>query len=342
MPIIFDAPVTPDALTGFVREVPTPASQILSNILPNQIIDKAEVDLAELTRTNRTARFRAWDARLHVSERDVTVTRKAKLPPLSTSISVGELERLQLEYARLGGSSQTAMINAIYDDATNLTGEVYNRMEQARGDVLVDGKFTLTNEGGLTMEADFGVPVGHFVTAGTVWSNAAASIITDLTGWQQTYVDANGTSPDGMLISTTILNAMLRNTEIRTLSASLAGAPGLVTRPALEAALAAFGLPPIAYVYDAAVDVDGTTTKIIPVDRVVFFSQGLGRTVWGVTATALELVNSNHAEIGFSEAAGTVGVVIKEGPPFRQFTFVDAVGMPVLDNPKRLFVADVL
>jgi hypothetical protein len=36
-----------------------------------------------------------------------------------------------------------------------------------------------------------------------------------------------------------------------------------------------------------------------------------------------------------------VGVVVKEGPPFRQFTFVDAVAMPVLNNPKLLMVADV-
>jgi len=35
------------------------------------------------------------------------------------------------------------------------------RMEQARGDVLMDGKFTLSGEGGLTMEADFGVPAGN-------------------------------------------------------------------------------------------------------------------------------------------------------------------------------------
>jgi hypothetical protein len=34
-------------------------------------------------------------------------------------------------------------------------------------------------------------------------------------------------------------------------------------------------------------------------------------------------------------------VVIKDGPPFREETFVDAVGMPILANPKRLLVADV-
>ena len=36
-------------------------------------------------------------------------------------------------------------------------------MELARGDVLTDGKFTLNGEGGLILEADFGVPGGTSV-----------------------------------------------------------------------------------------------------------------------------------------------------------------------------------
>ena len=98
MAIVFDGPVTPDALTTFVREVPTPADQVLNLILPDRTLNRNTVDLQELTRVNRTARFRAFDARLHVSERDSTVTKQVKLPPLSSSVSVGEFERLQLRH----------------------------------------------------------------------------------------------------------------------------------------------------------------------------------------------------------------------------------------------------
>jgi hypothetical protein len=92
------------------------------------------------------------------------------------------------------------------------------------------------------------------------------------------------------------------------------------------------------------VDVDGVSTRVIPADRVLFVPpnvEDLGYTAWGVSATALELVNSSHVDLSFSQAPGIVGVVIKEGPPFREYTFVDAVGMPVLANPKLLMVADV-
>jgi hypothetical protein len=342
MAIVFDGPVTPDALTAFVRDVPSPQDQVLNLILPDRVLNKNTIDLSELTRTNRTARFRAFDARLHVSERDVSSTKQVKLPPLSSSVSVGEFERLQLEFARLGGTNNSAIVNAIYDDATNLTREVRARMEQARGDVLTDGKFTLAGEGNLTMEADFGVPGNHIVAPGTLWSTVAtATIIQNLTDWVNIYIATNGSRPIGMVVSTRILNYMLQNAEIRTLAASMSGTPGLVGRNVLDAALSNFGLPPIVLVYDSVVDVDTVTTKVIPDDRVIMFGADVGYTAWGITATSLELAQAAETDLSFEDAPGIVGVVIKEGPPFRQFTYVDAVGMPVLENPRRLLVADV-
>lgn len=345
MAIVFDGPVTPDALTTFVREVPTPADQVLNTLLPDRYFTKNSIEVQEITRTNRTARFRAYDARLHVSQRDTATLKSVKLPPLSTSLSMGELERLQLEFARTGGTNQSAIVDAIYDDATNLTREVQARMEQARGDVLVDGKFTLTGEGGLTMEADYGVPASHIVAPGTLWSSVGtATIIANISAWVDVYVATNGFPPGGMVVSRQVLNYMLQNAELRSLAASLSGTPALITRQTVDNALAAYSLPPIVMVYDTVVDVDGVSTRVIPADRVIFAPPNvadLGYTAWGVSATALELVGSSEVDMSFEEAPGIVGVVEKMGPPYREFTFVDAVGMPVLANPRLLMVADV-
>lgn len=345
MTIVFDGPVTPEALTTFVREVPTPADQVLDRLLPNKYFNSNTIDFQTITRTNRTARFRAFDGRLHVSNRDTSTTSQVKLPPVSTSNSMGELERLQLEFARNGGGNNAAVVNAIYDDATNLTREVLTRMEQARGDVLTDGKFTLTGEGGLYMEADYSVPANHIVSPGIPWSTvASATIIANETSWVNTYVATNGFAPGGQVMSRTTLNYMLQNAEFRTLLASVVGTPGLITRQALDTLLQAYGLPPLLFIYDTLVDVDGTSTRVIAEDKVLFVPPNptdLGYTAWGVSATALELVNSNEVDLSFEEATGIVGVVVKEGPPFRQFTLVDAVGMPVLAQPKLLMVADV-
>lgn len=345
MAIVFDAVVTPDALTAFVREAPTPADQVLNRLLPDRTIPDRVVKFDELVRTNRTAKFRAWDARIPMSKRDVITTRQAEMPPLSVRNMIGEQERLQLEALRLGGTNEAPLVNAIYDDAAVLVGEVRNRMELARGDVLTDGKFTLTNENGLTLEADFGIPGTHLVAPATPWSTTAtATIIANVSAWRDVYIATNGFAPGGMVTSTRVLNYMLQNAELRTLAASLAGTPGIITRNGLDAALGAYSLPPILFIYDTVVDVDGVTTRTIPDDRVLFVPPNpadLGFTAWGVTATALELVNSAAVDFSFTDAPGIVGVVEKSGPPYRQETFVDAVGMPILSQPKRLLVADV-
>lgn len=349
MAIVFDGPVIPDDLIEFTRQVPLPAElgDGLESVLPNRYLDTNRVDYGTVTQTGRVARFRMFDGPLHAAQRDIASTNTVKLPPVSDSIGVGELERLELEFARTGGTNVAAIVNAIYDDATNLTRNVQRRMALARGDVLTDGKFTMmTSEGGL--EADFSLPGANIVTANTLWSDHVnADPVTDITTWVQAYITTigNGFRPAGLLPTQVALNNLLLNQNIRNLFSSLVGAPSRVSPAQLNSALSDFGLPPILTPYDAQVDVDGTTTRITPVNKVFLIppdpENNLGFTAWGVSATALELVNSAESDLSFEDAPGIVGVVIKDGPPFRQTTFVDAVGMPVLTNPRALMVATV-
>lgn len=346
MAIVFDGPVAPDAITTFVRTVPTTTGFVLDQLLPNRYFDDNEIDFEELTRTNRVARFRTYDGRLHVSTRDTASTSKVKLPPLSTSLSKGEYERLQLEFSRTAGTNNSALIRAIYNDAENLTREILNRMELAKGDVLTDFKLTMMGEAGepAGLEADYGAPAGHLVAPAILWSDTTnATILTNLVAWNDVYVEDNGGPAGAAWTSNRVSRLMQRNKEIiDAVHGSTAGRTR-VTVGELNALLESEGLPGVR-TYDAKVDVDGTTTSVIPDDRFLLTPAdgSLGYTAWGISATALELVNSNLAELAFEEAPGIVGVVEKNGPPYREFTFVDAVGMPVIANPRALMVADVL
>lgn len=346
MPIVFDGPVTPDALTTFVRQVPLPTQLTLNQFLPDRFFNNNRLDVAELTVTGRTARFRAYDANLHVAQRDTATIKTVKLPPLSDSIGVGELERLQMEFARTAGTNMGALANAIYNDAENLTRNVQRRMELARGDVLLDGKFTLAGEGGLVLEADYGVPAGNLVApAGALWSaTATADPLTDLNTWVTAYIALNGYAPGGMIINRTILNYLIANTVIRQAMGSLLGNAALLTRPMLDQALDARALPPILSVYDTQVSVDGVSTRVLPANKVILLPgdpSQLGYTAWGVSATALELVGSSASDMSFENAPGIVGVVDKDGPPYREMTYVDSVGMPVIENARALMIATV-
>jgi hypothetical protein len=350
MAIVYDGPVLPDDLTVFVREVPLPNLIWLHNLLPDRQVQTNRVDVGTLTKTGRTAKFRAYDAQVHRGQRDVATLTTVKLPPLSDSLSMGELERLQIEFARTGGTNQAAFLDAIYNDAQNLTENVQRRMELARGDVLTDGKFTLAGEGGLTMEADYGLPSGNLVTAGTLWSTLTADIISDLTGWVRTYRNLNGYSPVGMTIDFDVLMNMQRNTTLKAQYATAVASVsnmGMLSRDQVNMSLQTFGLPPILQVYDSQVDVDGTATRVVPDGKVIFTppdpGTNLGYTAWGLSATSLELVNDTRSDLTFEDAPGIVGIVDKsDAPPFRQTTFVDAVGMPVIENPNALMVATVL
>jgi hypothetical protein len=343
--INFDAPVEIDALTTFVRQVPTGAGRRLLDLFPRRDLPTNTVDFAEIVATNRTAKYRSWDGRLSVSARDVGTEKRVKLAPLSDSLSMGEYERLQLEFARFGGTNQQALANAIYNDGQQLTNNVLNRLELAWGDVLTDGKLTI-NENGLQSEADFGVPANQIITAGTAWTTiATAPALSNLLAWYDIYVTTNGNPPPGgILTSQRVIRLMCQNAEIINAIKGAAATVSRVTLTELNDLLSANGLPTLLAPLDENLDVDGSTVRVVADDKLMFLPQNigdLGFTAYGVTATALELVNSSEVDFSFEDAPGIVGVVEKVGPPYRQFTFVDACAMPILQNARRLLIADV-
>lgn len=346
--MIVDEYIEPAVLTGFVREVPYPYQLILNQFLPDRNIGDIEAAFDQVTRTNRAAQFRAWDTETPIGQRDSFQRSKVKLPPLGQKTPIGEYERLTLERIRTGGDNRGGYVQAIYDDAELNTRAVYNRMELARGDVLADGKFTLTGENGLTIEADFGLPVGHSVTAGTLWSDAAnAAPLQELKAWTEFYLDANGERPGTILTSTQVVNNLLLAGEIRDLfyrGDAVTGGPNLLTMAQLNTVLSAYGMPEIV-TYDTKIEVEGVNTRVLPQDKVIMLPAdraSLGFTAWGITAEALELAGGQNPALAFQDLPGLVGVVLREGDPVRVWTKVGAVGMPMLSNPRKLFVADVL
>lgn len=344
MAIVYDAPVTPDDLTAFIREAPTPADFALSASFPVRTEDDNTVDFgAEVVRRNRTARFRSYDGRIHVSERDVGSGKRVKLPPLSSSLTRGEYERLQVEFARTGGTNTAALVNAIYNDAEQLIREIRARMELAWGDVLTDGVLSIS-DGDFQATADYGVPSAHKVVAGTAWTNTAAPALTNLLSWHDTYIATRGARAGATRTSNRTLQLLLRNTEVINAVHGAAAGRTMVTLLDLNSLLVSLGLPPLVPTYDTKVDVDDTDVMVVPDDRLLFTPASLadlGYTCFGVTATALELVGSGQSDLSFADAPGVVGVIDKSGPPYREQTLVDAVGMPILTDARALFIAEV-
>lgn len=345
MSIFWDAPVEPDDITAFMREVPTPLEFSLLNAFSRDEKEDNTIDFAEIVRTNRTARYRSWDGRVHVSQRNTGSDGRIKMIPLSSSLETGEYERLQKEFAKTGGTRTKALENAIYNDSTQLTLEVLARLEQAWGQVLCTGKLTIA-ENGLASEADFGVPANQNVAAGTAWTNTAtATVLTNIRNWVDVYLANNGKAPGRM--KTSLANLRLAQTNKEVIDAVYGSTAGRtrVTVNELNDVLASDGLPTFDAPVETSVDVDGSTVRVFADDKVAFLPENLdelGKTAFGITATAMEMVGNDNSELSFEEAPGIVGVVVKEsGVPFRQYTYVDAVAMPYLGNARRLMIADV-
>lgn len=344
MPIIYDAPVSPVDLTVFTRQVPVPANLVLSSIFPTVLKQTTKVSFGEITKTNRTARFRAPDGRIHVADRDGYSDKTVNMIPLSDSRNQGEYERLQREMARLGGTNTQALESAIYDDAQDLTTYALNRIELALGDVLTDGIFTPAELPGVAI--DFGVPGGNILTAGTSWATSAtADGFSDLLAACDAYEALNGFRPGFVLASRQSQRQLVTQTKVIN---AVRGAQTGVTRVSMADLAGIFGdngIPTDWRTVETNLDVDGTTTRVLPADKVILGPpnpEDLLEFQMGLSATALELVNSREADLSFADGPGLVGVVIKDGPPFRQFTYVDGIGLPVLKDARKLMVLDVI
>lgn len=345
MAIVYDGPVSPDALTTFIRKVPVESALALVNLFPTRYFQTNRIDWAEFVKTNRTASYRSFDGTIHVSSRDAGSGKYVELLPFSDSLNQGEYETIAVEIARLGGTNKAAQVNAAYNDAERLVGTMHNRQELAWGDVLTDGKLTI-NEGGFSGEADYGVPANQITApAGALWTDHATSVpLTDLDAWQEIRI-ANGYGRAAkMLMGRARIGDLRRNKQVIDAVYGATAGKTSVSLAELNTLLDSEQLPVVLPSYDTSLNVEGANTRVFAADKVALLPESLadlGFFAFGLSATALELAKSNQAEMTFGEASGIVGVVEKVGPPYREFTFVDAVGMPILTNAGLLTVADV-
>lgn len=345
MALFLDGPVPLEDVITYVQGVPLPSTNQLTAAFPTRTYATDEVDFATITSTNRLAQFRTWDGNFWVAPRDTGVEKRVKLAPLGGKLGEGEYERRQKEFARYGGTIQSILVDAVYDDLTNLTRYVQNRVEMAWGDVLSDGIFTIA-ENGINQQVDFGIPAGQKVTAGTLWSSTStATPLTDLLAWYDVYRAANGMGPGRFLCSLTTARQLMSNTSlINAIKGAQTGATQ-VTLAEISGLFASYGLPAISMdsVYDSFFQNDaGSTVRPIAANKFLFLPDDLGSlgfTAWGTPTTVMEL-NANNVQV--QTAAGIIGVIDREShPPYQKSVYVDAVAMPVLADPRKVLVATV-
>lgn len=290
--------------------------------------------------TRRVAPYRAFDAESPIGARPGVETRSGALPPISEKLPLTEGEQLELD--ALYRNMDRALVNQLFDDAATEARAVAGRLELARGEVLSTGSITIA-ENGLDLDAvDFGVPASHIAASAAAHDDPATDVLGDLFDWRQEYIDTNGFAPGRILTTSAVRIGWGRNEGFRQLAGSILGTPSRVSTPQVNAVFEEYDLPPITTYDRKAVGTDGVERRIIPEGTVIFLppeGERLGNTQLGVTAEARRLAQARA--IANEDLSGMTAVTMVSDDPVTMWTKVSALGLPIIDNPDALFIADV-
>lgn len=349
--ILFDAPVAPDELTNYLNTyVPAPPRNTLTGLARVNYTPDDKVRWGSITRRNRMAKYRAFDGHIHRTSRDMAAESYVNLPPFSNSLMTGEYETLVKEFARMKGGNTALLADAIYNDGELLTQSMWNRVEMGLGQALL-GAFTV-DENETMFEVDYAVPGDNRITANVLWSDPAALIADDLRALRAQFIASAGVAPGRIVTTERVLGTILRNPQVVAEAIGTQTGRARITRAELTAWLDAESIPVDVTLVEGVMynDETGLDERVFPDNVLVMTPTVLGDVLqftFGLSASALKLVRSNRTTLTIDGDGGgieprIVGMVIEDGPPYREFTYTDAVGLPILSRPKDVVIGTVL
>ncbi|MEU9703116.1 major capsid protein [Streptomyces sp. NPDC047981] len=341
--------INPTEINAFVREIQTPADYLLTqSVIPERTVQSVKWQTRGSRRRVAAATYRAWDAQTRVATRKIERwATEGKLLPLGQKYIIGELETI-LENVQRGMDSQD-LVDSIYQDAAAHVESIKHRMELAAGDLLIDGKFTLTGENGLTLEADHKVPAANMPTAPTAWTDPTADMLGDEMRWIEVLRKSGAPMPTRALTSYKTMALLMGNDSYRAAyygSVNSANTiPTAVLAPnEVNVVRGRYNLPPIVD-YDVTIPLEsGSDVRVLPEN--MFFllppdARQMGETQYGLTAEGMVLSSGGNPSIDREEAPGIIVTSGYQDDPVQVWTKGAAAAMPVMYTPDIHIAATV-
>ncbi|MEV4557180.1 major capsid protein [Kitasatospora sp. NPDC049285] len=339
--------ITVNDLTTFARSIQTPDDYFLTrSVLAETHVNEVMWRIKSTSRRRNAAKYRSFSASVPFATRKVaqTVT-QGLFPPLGEKLLVDEQELILQEQAR--GADQERLIETMYDDVEQHVGAIKDRLELAAGDLLVDGKLTLA-ENGLVTEADFQVPAANLPVAAKVWSDPTSDPLADELRWIELLRSTGRPLPEIALTSYKAQTYLAGNAAYRAAYyGSVVGSstPTATLTPTEVASVRArYNLPQIV-TYDVQIDVDDVATRVLPENRWILLPPNrdrFGQTQYGTTAQALALSRGSNPQIVREDAPGIVVTRGAQDDPVQIWTAGHAAAMPVLYTADAYVCATVL
>lgn len=325
MPAIYaDAEIDPIELVGFARTAldADQSTQALGAWFPNQLVDDVQFSIDQVPSAQMTiAEYRAPNTEGKIADRfyDV-VTKTGQIPPMTEVDIMREYDRL-----RVRNNPGNAILEQTFENVAARVRACSARINLARGETLENASMTI-NEGGVQATIDWGRDPSHEYTLGTLWTNTAATGLTDLFDAVETYIDTNGYAPGGIICSTKVRNDFRQLDQVL----NAVGATGdRATVSELDELMADQDLPPF-IINDEKYVTSAGDQRVISDQKFILGpppSVSIGRTVYGVAAEADDL-----GLVG-AEAPGIVAQAWRTTNPTSIATLATAWTVPVLAVP---------
>jgi hypothetical protein len=344
----------PEELTLAARQIPFPGG-ILHQWLPAETRRDHRYRFRRSDRSLRRAMpFRPWNTPAVPMNRGETYETTGRMLPLSGILWLLEEESQLLDAAR--AASDDEGVAEVFDtDLLTLTRAALQRVMLAQGEAISTGKVTIGTdaapENRLQLgSVDFGIPAAHFITAPILWNASTPDILGQWDLYKTTYKTTTGgeVSPGVAIISTRIRNVMLKDADLRNLLATMIGAPPSVSEAQLRQMLTDRQFPRIIVDDTMVPDFNGTMTRVLPDDRVIYLPEApgqpggmpVGKTQWGLTEEAKKLQRAQ--KISAENAPGLVAVAMESENPVHTGTLVTGIAMPTITDPDLIMSVKVL
>ncbi|MDF9412968.1 phage capsid protein [Brevibacillus laterosporus] len=268
-----------------------------------------------------------------------------EMPFFREAMRIGEKDRQELN--KLSASQNEALImpviNAIYDDVTNLVNGAQVIPERMIMQLLSTGKISITANR-LNYDYNYKMPEDHkeTLTADAKWSNPDADVVGDIKTWQDKVEDDTGVRPTNAICTRKTWNFILQNKPIRLDMNPLGGQNIIMTDAMMKQYLQSkLGINVAVYNKKFALQ-DGSTNLFYPDDVFTLIPDGtLGNTYYGTTPEESDLMaGSTVAQVSIVNT-GVAITTIKEPHPVNVETIVSEIVLPSFETIDTIFIARV-
>lgn len=285
-------------------------------------------------------RLAAYDTKAIRRDRKGFEEYSTQMPFFKESMYVDEELRQNLNTLIQTNNEQVInqILTKIFDDEISLIESAHVTLERMRMEALTAGTITLASNG-QAYSYDFGVPSDQKVNVSTVWSDASADIIGDITKYVEE-MKAKGVTITRAVCNSSVAKNFRTNTAIKNAVYVFAnGTVNVTTARALDYIYNETGVS--IYVYDNVyVNENEQAVKYVPDNTFVLMPDGdLGKTHLGVTPEESDLANSLNADVSVIDNGIAVTSYSTEDPVNVE-TKVSMVALPSFERANEIVIID--